>query len=96
VYVYTNLRVLNLNITFRDEATMKWNKQSVVSKDSNSNGPTNLFDAYVGLSNVDTLDVDMDSVFTNDKNTQAQLEEVSAVQGVQIGEDRWDRQDWAA
>ena len=42
VYVYTNLRVLNQNVPFTDEAAIEWYKQSIISEDSNFEGPTDL------------------------------------------------------
>ena len=36
VYVYTNLRVLNQNVPFIDEAAIEWYMQTIVSKDSDS------------------------------------------------------------
>jgi hypothetical protein len=62
VYVYTNSRVLNQKETFTNKASKKWYKQSVTSEDSDSDGPTD-------LSNVDIPEANMDSLFTNDKNT---------------------------
>ena len=42
MYVYTNSRVLNQNIPFINEATIEWYRQSVVSKDSDSEGLADL------------------------------------------------------
>jgi hypothetical protein len=43
---------------------MEWYKQSVVSKDSNFDGPTDLFHEYADIPNAD-----MDSKFINNENT---------------------------
>jgi hypothetical protein len=68
VYIYTNLRVLNQNVTFTDEAATKWYKQSIVHEDSNYNRPTNLFHEYDGLSDVDTPNAKMDDAFIDNEN----------------------------
>jgi hypothetical protein len=93
VYVYTNSRVLNQNVLFTDEAATKWYRQSVVSEDSDSKGPTDFFDDYEDVSDFDTP-----SVSTNNENTQGQSEEHDGLQlqGHGIGEDGRDLQDWAA
>jgi hypothetical protein len=91
VYVYTNSRVLNQNVTFPDEVANEWYKQSVVSEDSDSNGPTDLFYEYDGISNGHTPDANMDGVFTNDENKEA-----GAVQEFEIGKDGRELQGWAA
>ena len=72
VYVYTNSRVLNQNVTYIDEAVTKWYKQSVVSEDLDSNGPMDHFDDYDDVSDLDTLSIDMDGMSTNNENTQDQ------------------------
>jgi hypothetical protein len=64
VYVYTNLRVLNQNVPFTDEAATKWYKQTVVSEDSDSEGPMDLFDDYDDVSDFDTPNMSID-----DENT---------------------------
>ena len=64
---------------FIDEAPMEWYKQSVVSKDSNLDGPTNLFHEYDVLSNANTLDANMEGVFIYDENTGGQLEDVGTI-----------------
>jgi hypothetical protein len=91
VYVYTNSRVLNQNVTFPDEVANEWYKQSVVSEDSDSNGPTDLFYEYDGISTGHTPDANMDGVFTNDENKEA-----GAVQEFEIGKDGRELQGWAA
>ena len=75
VYVYTNSRVLKQNVPFIDEATTKWYRQSVIFEDSNSEGPTDLFDDYENVSNFDTLGVSID-----DENIQGRLEEQDGLQ----------------
>jgi hypothetical protein len=50
VYVYTNSRVLNQNVSFTDEAATKWYRQTVVSENSDSEGPADLFDDYDDVS----------------------------------------------
>jgi hypothetical protein len=75
VYVYTNLRVLNQNVTFTNEAATEWYKQSVVSEGSDSEGPADLSNDYDNVSNFDTLDVSIDN-----ENNQRQLEEQDGLQ----------------
>jgi hypothetical protein len=70
VYVYTNSRVLNQNVPFTDKATTEWYRQTVVSEDSDFEGPTDLFDDYDNVSDFDTLNMSID-----DENTQEQSEE---------------------
>jgi hypothetical protein len=94
VYVYTNSRVLNQNVIFMDEAATKWYKQSVVSKDSNSNGPRNIFHEYGILFDGDTSDANMDDKFIDDENIGGQWEDTSAVQGFEIGEEKRELHDW--
>jgi hypothetical protein len=65
VYVYTNSRVLNQNVPFTDEVTIEWYKQSVVSKDSDSKKPADLFYDYDDVSDFDTP-----GVSTDNENTQ--------------------------
>jgi hypothetical protein len=93
VYVYTNSRVLNQNVPFTDEAATEWYRQTVVSEDSDSKGPGDLFDDYDDVSDFDTPNMSID-----DKNTQGQLEEQDGLQqqAQGIGEDGRDLQDWAA
>jgi hypothetical protein len=69
VYVYTNSRVLNQNVMFMDEVAKEWYKQSVISKDSNSNGSTNLFhefndhfDTAIPYADMDGMSIDDDSI----------------------------------
>jgi hypothetical protein len=70
VYVYTKSRVLNQNALFTDEAVTEWFRQSIVSEDSDFEGPTDLFDDYDDVSDFDTP-----SVSTDDENTQGRSEE---------------------
>ena len=70
MHVYTNLRVFNQNVPFIDEAATKWYKQIIVSEDSNSEGPADLFDDYDDVSNFDTPNISID-----DENTQGRSEE---------------------
>jgi hypothetical protein len=53
-----------------DEAVKEWYNQSVVSAESDFDGPIDLFHEYDGLSDPNTPDVDMDGVFTNYENMQ--------------------------
>jgi hypothetical protein len=93
VYLYTNSRVFNQNAPFTDEAATKWYRQSVVSEDSNSEGPADLFDDDDNVSNFDTPGVSID-----DENTQGRSEEQDGLQlqGQGIRDDGRDLQDWAA
>jgi hypothetical protein len=75
VYVYTNLRVLNQNVPFTDEPATEWYRQTVVSEDSDSERPVDLFDDYNNVSDFDTPNMSID-----DKNTQGQSEEQDALQ----------------
>jgi hypothetical protein len=75
VYVYTNSRVLNQNVPFTDEAATEWYRQSVVSEDSDSEGPADLFDDYNDVSDFDTPNMSIDN-----ENTQGQLEEQDRLQ----------------
>ena len=75
VYVYTNSRVLNQNILFTDEAAIEQYRQSVVSEDSDSEGPVDLFDDYDNVS-----DFDIPSVSTDNVNTQGQSKEEDGLQ----------------
>jgi hypothetical protein len=97
VYVYTNSRVLDQKVMFTDEAATEWYKQSVVSEDSDFDGPANFFDDYDNISDFDTLGTDMDGVSTDNENIEGQLEEHSGqqMQGLGIGEDGRDLQEWA-
>jgi hypothetical protein len=70
VYVYTNSRVLNQNVPYIDEAATKWYRQTVVSEDSDSEGPADLFDDYDDVSDFDTPNMSID-----DENTQGRSEE---------------------
>jgi hypothetical protein len=93
VYVYTNLRVLNQNVPFTDEAATEWYRQTVISEDSDSEGPADLFDDYNDVSDFDTPNMSID-----DENIQGRLEEQDGLQqqAQGIGEDGRDLQDWAA
>jgi hypothetical protein len=90
VYVYTNSRVLNQNVPFTDEAATEWYKQTIVSEDSNSEGPADLFDDYDDVSDFGTPNMSIDN-----ENTQGRSEEQDRLQHqVQgIGEDGQDLQD---
>jgi hypothetical protein len=68
--VYTNSRVLNQNITFTDETATKWYKQTIVSEDSDSDGPLDLMDEYDGILDVRAAHAEVDGMFTEDENTQ--------------------------
>jgi hypothetical protein len=70
VYVYTNSRVLNQNVPFIDEAAIEWYMQTLVSEDSDSEGPADLFDDYDDVS-----DSDIPNMSIDDENTQGRLEE---------------------
>jgi hypothetical protein len=65
VYVYTNSRVLNQNVPFTDEAATKWYRQTIVSEDSDSEGPADFCDDYDNVSDFDTPNMSI-----NDENTQ--------------------------
>jgi hypothetical protein len=75
VYVYTNLRVFNQNLPFTDEAATEWYRQTVVSEDSDSEGPADLFDDYDNVSDFDTPNMSID-----DENTQGRSEEQDGLQ----------------
>jgi hypothetical protein len=92
VYVYTNSRILSQNVPFINEAATEWYRQSVVSEDSDYEGPADLFDDYNDVSDFDTP-----GVSTDNENTQGRSEEQDELQlqGYGIGEDRRDLQDWA-
>jgi hypothetical protein len=75
VYVYTNSRVLNQNVPFTDEAATKWYRQTVISEDSDFEGPADLFDDYDDVSNFDTPNMSI-----NDENTQGRSEEQDGLQ----------------
>jgi hypothetical protein len=93
VYVYTNSRVLNQNVPFIDEAITEWYRQTVVSEDSDFEGPLDLFDDYNDVSDFDTPNMSID-----DENIQGQSEEQDGLQQQAQGirEDGRDLQDWAA
>jgi hypothetical protein len=75
VYVYTNSRVLNQNVPFTDEAATEWYKQTIVSEDSDSEGPADLFDDYDDVSDFDIPHMPM-----NDENIQGKSEEQDGLQ----------------
>jgi hypothetical protein len=75
VYVHTNSRVPNQNIPFTDEAATKWYKQSVVSEDSDSEGPADLSNDYDNISDFDTSSMSID-----DENTQGQSQKQDGLQ----------------
>jgi hypothetical protein len=93
VYVYTNSRVLNQNVPFTNEAATEWYKQTVVSEDSDSEGPADFFDDYDDVSNFDIPNMSID-----DENIQGKSEEQDGLQqqAQGFGEDGRDLQDWAA
>jgi hypothetical protein len=64
----------------------------IVSEDSDSEGPTDLFDDYDDVSDFDTPNMSND-----DENTQGRSEEQDGLQqqAQGIGEDERDLQDWA-
>jgi hypothetical protein len=75
VYVYTKSRVLNQNVPFTNEAATEWYRQTVVSKDSDSEGPADLFDDYNNVSDFDTPNMSID-----DENIQGRSEEQDGLQ----------------
>jgi hypothetical protein len=75
VYVCTNSRVLNQNVPFTDEAATEWYRQSIVSEDSDSKGPVDLFDDYDNV-----FDFDTPSLSTDNENTQGRSEEQDGLQ----------------
>jgi hypothetical protein len=93
VYVYTNSRVLNQNVPFTDEAATEWYRQTVVSEDSDSEGPANFFDDYNDVSDFDTPNMSIDN-----ENIQGRSKKQDGLQqqAQGIGEDGRDLQDWAA
>jgi hypothetical protein len=92
VYVYTNSRILNQNVPFTDEAATEWYRQTVVSEDSDFEGPADLFDNYDDVSDFDTPKMSID-----DENIQGRLEEQDELQQQAQGirEEGRDLQDWA-
>lgn len=79
-----------------DEATREWHKQSVVFKEFDFVGPSDLFHEYDIICDVDIPDANMDCVFTNGVNTGGQSKDADALQGFEIGEDERELQDWVA
>ena len=75
VYVYTNSRVFKQNVPFTDEAAIEWYMQTVVSEDSDSEGPADLFDDYNDVSNFDTPNMSF-----NDENIQGLSKEQDGLQ----------------
>jgi hypothetical protein len=75
VYVYTTSRVLNQNVPFIDEAATEWYRQTVVSKDSDSEGPKDLFDDYDNVSDFEKSNMSID-----DENILGQLEKQDGLQ----------------
>jgi hypothetical protein len=90
VYVHTNLRVLNQNVSFSDEAATEWYRQTIVSEDSDSEGPADFFYDYNDVSDFDTPNMSIDN-----ENIQGRLEEQDGLQqqAQGIGEDGRDFQD---
>ena len=93
VYVYTNSRVLNQNMPSMDGAATKWYMQTIVSEDSDSKGPVDLFDDYDDVPYFDTPNISADN-----ENTQGRREEEDGLQQQprEIEEDGRDLLDWAA
>jgi hypothetical protein len=79
-------------VPFTDKAATEWYRQTVVSEDSDSEGPTDFFDDYDDVSDFDTPNMSID-----DENTQGRSEEQDGLQqqAQGIGEDGRDLQDWA-
>jgi hypothetical protein len=80
-------------VPFTDEAATEWYKQTVVSEDSDSEGPADFFDDYDDVSDFDTPNMSIDN-----ENTQGRSEEQDGLQqqAQGIGEDGRDLQDWTA
>jgi hypothetical protein len=80
-------------VPFTDKAATEWYRQTVVSEDSDSEGPTDFFDDYDDVSDFDTPNMSID-----DENTQGRSEEQDGLQqqAQGIGEDGRDLQDWVA
>jgi hypothetical protein len=91
VYVYTNSRVLDQPMSFTDEATREWYTQSVVSEDSDSDGPTNIVHDYNDVSDSDRAT--LDGVSSDDENPQREFEGIVQVGGFRLGEDGRDLED---
>jgi hypothetical protein len=75
VYVYTNSRVLNQNVPFTNEAAIEWYRQTIVSEDSDFEGPADFYDDYDDVSDFDTPNMPID-----DENTQGRSEEQDGLQ----------------
>jgi hypothetical protein len=93
VYIYTNSRVLDQNMPSTDGAATEWYMQTVVSEDSDSEGPDDLYDDYDDVSDFDTPNMS-----TDNENSPGRSEEQDRLQPEPhgIGEDGRDLQDWAA
>ena len=73
MYVYTNSRILNQNMPSTDGATTKWYMQTIVSEDSDSEGPADLFDDYN-----DVFDFHTPNIYIDKENTHGRFEEETA------------------
>jgi hypothetical protein len=62
-------------VPFTDEAGTKWYKQTIVSEDSDPEGPVDLFYDYNNVSNFDTPNMSID-----DENIQGRSEEQDELQ----------------
>jgi hypothetical protein len=62
-------------VPFTDKAATEWYRQTVVSENSDSEGPADLFDDYD-----DVFDFDTPNMSINDKNTQGRSEEQDRLQ----------------
>jgi Protein of unknown function (DUF 659)/hAT family C-terminal dimerisation region len=97
VYIYTNSRVLNQAVPTTDEAAIQWYMQTVVSEDSDSDGPADLPDGDDDVPDDDVPDPDGPNSSTDDESTEGRSEEHDGMpqhpRG--IGEDGRDLQDWA-
>ena len=84
MYDYTNSRVFNQTVSFTDIAATEWYMQTVVSEDSDSEGPTDLFANYNDIS-----DFDIPNTSIDDENIQGRSKEQDGLQQQPqgIGED---------
>jgi hypothetical protein len=64
------------NVTLMDEIATKWYKQTIVFEDSDSSGSTDLFNEYDVFLDTDSLYVNMDGVFIDDKIIGRQSKDV--------------------
>jgi hypothetical protein len=78
-------------MSFTDEATREWYTQSVVSEDSDSDGPTNIVHDYNDVSDSDRAT--LDGVSSDDENPQREFEGIVQVGGFRLGEDGRDLED---